>query len=48
MAELYVQVLKCLHMVHTSEEPILYSATKDSHQREVCVYIFRIRVQVQF
>ena len=40
MGELYVQVLvKCLRMVHTSEEPFLHSATKDSHPGEVCVYI---------
>ena len=39
MAKLYVQVLKCLRMVHTSEEPFPYSTTRDSHQGEVCVCV---------
>ena len=37
MAELNVQVVKSVRMVYTSEEPFLYSTTKDSHQGEVCV-----------
>ena len=38
MAELKVQVLTCLRMVHTPEEPFLYSAKKS-----VCVYTFFAR-----
>ena len=40
MAELYVQVLKGLRMVHTSEEPVAYSTTKNVHQGEVCVCVY--------
>ena len=40
MAALYVQVLKCRRMMHTSGEPFLYSTTMGSHQVEVCVYIY--------
>ena len=45
IAELCVQVLKCLHMVHTSEERILYSTLQHdkkirTKERCVCVCIF--------